>query len=178
MRLFALAVPLLVVFTPASSLAQDTSRDDVIRSAVRAGPSSISDEASVWDWSMNEVRAGTNGWTCLPDRADTEGDDPWCLDASWLNFLDAYVNQTEPSYTELGFAYMLMGDTPVSNSDPYATERTTDEDWVTHVGAHLMMILPDRSDLDGVSTDHRNGGPWVMWPNTPYAHLMIPVASR
>jgi hypothetical protein len=178
MRLLALAIPLCVVFTSAPSLAQDTSRDDLIHSAVRAGPSSISDEASVWDWSMNELRAGTNGWTCLPDRADTEGDDPWCLDAPWLDFLDAYVNQTEPSYTEVGFAYMLMGDTPVSNSDPYATERTTDDDWVTHVGAHLMMILPDRSDLDGVSTDHRNGGPWVMWPNTPYAHLMIPVAPR
>jgi hypothetical protein len=23
-----------------------------------------------------------------------------------------------------------------------------------------------------------NGGPWVMWPGTPYAHLMIPIDSR
>jgi hypothetical protein len=33
-----------------------------------------------------------------------------------MNFLHAYVNQTEPTYSEIGFAYMLQGDTPVSNS--------------------------------------------------------------
>ncbi len=48
----------------------------------------------------------------------------------------------------------------------------------TDLAAHLMMLVPDRSDLEGVSTDHLNGGPWVMWPETPYAHLMIPVDSR
>jgi hypothetical protein len=23
-----------------------------------------------------------------------------------------------------------------------------------------------------------NGGPWIMWPDTPYAHIMIPLESR
>jgi len=41
-----------------------------------------------------------------------------------------------------------------------------------------MMLIPELSYLESVSTDHLNGGPWVMWPDTPYAHLMIPVASR
>jgi hypothetical protein len=49
---------------------------------------------------------------------------------------------------------------------------------VTGLGAHLMMLIPDLSMLEGMSTDHRNGGPWVMWPDTPYAHLMIPIDSR
>lgn len=173
---FLILVPLVLV--PLTASGQQSSSSDIIRSAVSAGPASISDEAAVWDWNMNEIRPGTNGWTCLPDRADTEGIDPWCLDGPWFNFLNAYVNQIEPTYSGIGFAYMLMGDTPVSNTDPFATEPTSDDDWVTDVGAHLMMILPDRSDLDGLSTDHLNGGPWVMWPNTPYAHLMIPVASR
>ena len=176
MRNLLLIVPL--AFLPAVTAAQDPATADLIRSAVSAGPGSISDDAAVLDWTMTELRPGTNGWTCLPDRPDTEAVDPWCVDAQWLNFLNAYVNQIEPSYTQIGFAYMLMGDAPVSNSDPYATAPTTEGDWVTDVGAHLMMILPDRSHLEGVSTEHRNGGPWVMWPNTPYAHLMIPVVSR
>ncbi len=178
MSRFALTLLVTVAVFPSAACAQEVDPEEVIRSALSAGPASITNDAAVMDWDLNEVRAGTNGWTCLPDRADTEGNDPWCVNAPWLNFLRAYVGQTEPTYTEVGVAYMLMGDSPVSNSDPYATEPTTEDDWVTDLGAHLMMLLPDRSNLEGISTDHRNGGHWVMWPNTPYAHIMIPVVSR
>ncbi|MEE9577278.1 MAG: hypothetical protein V3W35_07685, partial [Gemmatimonadota bacterium] len=94
------------------------------------------------------------------------------------NFLHAYINQTEPAYSEIGFAYMLQGDTPVSNSDPYATEPTGPEDWVTDIGPHLMMLVPDAALLESIPTDHLNGGPWIMWAGTPYAHIMIPLKSR
>lgn len=151
---------------------------DVIGSAESAAPASISADATIRDWDGNELRAGTSGWTCLPDRPDTPGNDPWCVTGAWLSFLEAYVNRTEPDYTEIGFAYMLRGDTPVSNSDPYATEATGPEDWVTDLGPHLMMLVPDPSMLEGISTDHLNGGPWIMWPETPYAHIMIPLENR
>ena len=153
-------------------------QDKAIKSAMSAGPSSISADATILDWEMNVLREGTNEWTCLPDRPDTEGADPWCITGPWLNFLDAYVNQTEPTYDEMGIAYMLAGDSPVSNSDPYATGPTGPEDWVTGLGAHLMVIVPDKSLLEGMTTDHLNGGPWVMWANTPYAHIMIPIDAR
>ena len=71
-----------------------------------------------------------------------------------------------------------MGDTPVSNADPYATTETGPDDWVTHLGPHLMMLVQNQGLLDRISTDHLNGGPWVMWPDTPYAHIMIPLESR
>lgn len=151
---------------------------DPIESAMTAGPASIAASATVLDWNMNVLREGSNGWTCLPDRPDTKETDPWCVDDQWLGFLKAYVGKTEPSITKVGFAYMLAGDSPVSNSDPFATEPTGPEDWVTDVHGHIMIVVPDQKALEGISTDHRNGGPWVMWPNTPYAHLMIPVDSR
>ena len=177
---FALA---FVMAAPLATVAQDPEfaspeLEAQIESAMSAGPASISADARILDWQMNELRPGTNGWTCLPDRPDTPGMDPWCVNEPWLDFLHAYVNQTEPTYTEVGFAYMLHGDTPVSNSDPYATEPTGADDWVTDLGAHMMMLVPDRALLDGISTDHRNGGPWIMWPDTPYAHIMIPIDSR
>lgn len=37
-------------------------------------------------------------------------------------------------------------------------------------------ILPDKALLAGLSTDPRNGGPWLMWHDTPYARVMIPTA--
>ena len=151
---------------------------DPIESAMTAAPASISHDATVMDWEMTVVREGTNGWTCLPDNANTPGTDPWCITEAWGNFLHAYMNKTDPTYDQIGFAYMMAGDTPVSNSDPYATEATGPEDWVTDLGAHIMMIIPDLSMLEGISTDHLNGGPWIMWPETPYAHIMIPLESR
>ena len=160
-------------FLPGILVAQDP-----IESAMTAAPASISDDATVKSWDMEVIREGTNDWVCLPDRADTPGTDPWCMTEAWGNFLNAYVNQTEPSYDQIGFAYMMAGDSPVSNSDPFATEATGPEDWVTHLGAHIMMIVPDHSMLEGISTDHLNGGPWIMWPETPYAHIMIPLESR
>ncbi len=167
----ALAALLLLTST---AMAQDK----LIKSAMSAGPSSISADATILDWEMNVVREGTNDWTCLPDRPDTEGTDPWCIKGSWMNFLHAYMTQTEPTYDEIGIAYMLAGDAPVSNSDPYATGPTGADDWVTGLGAHLMIILPDKSLLEGMTTDHMNGGPWVMWAGTPYAHIMVPIDAR
>ncbi len=170
---------LLLPFTAAAlGPATATAQQDQIESARRAGPASVSNDATIMNWNLEVIHEGTNGWTCLPDRPDTEGDDPWCVNEPWLGFLKAYVGQTEPSYDALGIAYMLMGDSPVSNSDPYATGPTTEEDWVTGVKGHLMLLLPDPALLEGITTDHRNGGPWVMWAGTPYVHLMIPVESR
>lgn len=159
---------------PTEEAAMETATDPV-ESAVRAAPASLSAGARVVDWSGNELRAGTNEWTCLPDRPDTPGDDPWCVNEPWLRFLEAYVERSTPEYDRVGIAYMLMGDTPVSNTDPYATEPTSDEDWVEDLGAHLMILVPDVETLSDVSSDPENGGPWVMWPDTPYAHLMIPI---
>ena len=52
-----------------------------------------------------------------------------------------------------------------------------DGDWVEGLKAHLMILVPDHSMYDNVSTDPENGGPWIMWPGTPYAHIMVPVDS-
>ncbi|UCG75625.1 MAG: hypothetical protein JSV95_13055 [Gemmatimonadota bacterium] len=172
---------LMLALAPAMLKAQEAASPEVkaqIKSAMSAGPASISADATIMDWEMNVLREGTNDWICLPDAPDTPGTDPWCIDRAWRSFLHAYVNRTEPEYDEIGFAYMLQGDTPTSNSDPFATAPTGPEDWVTDVGAHLMVIVPDRSLLESISTDHRNGGPWVMWPNTPFAHIMIPVDPK
>jgi hypothetical protein len=173
MTRIALVLVSAVALTAAPSQAQD-----IVRSAQSAAPASISAAATIMNWDLEVVRQGSNDWTCLPDRPNTPGNDPWCVTAAWLDFLKAYVSQTEPTYEDLGFAYMLQGDTPVSNADPFATEATGPEDWVTHLGPHLMMLVPDRGALEAISTDHLNGGPWVMWPDTPYAHIMIPLENR
>jgi hypothetical protein len=40
------------------------------------------------------------------------------------------------------------------------------------------MIIVSAALLDAYPTDQQNGGPYVMWKGTPYAHLMVPIGSR
>ena len=149
--------------------------DDAIKSAMSAGPESLAAHATIKAWDGTVLREGSNGWICLPDNADTPGADPWCINGAWGNFLEAITAKKDPSYDSVGVAYMLAGDTAVSNTDPFATEFTNDADWVDNLGAHLMVLVPGEGSLKGYSEDAHNGGPWIMWPGTPYEHLMIPI---
>jgi len=44
-------------------------------------------------------------------------------------------------------------------------------------GPHLMIIVP-REMLQGITDDPHAGGPYVMWKDTPYAHIMVPIGER
>ena len=42
-----------------------------------------------------------------------------------------------------------------------------------------MVLVPDTAQLEGLLwADPHNGGPYVMWKGTPYAHIMVPVGDR
>ncbi len=167
---FALSFALLLPAVAIADMAQ-------IKSAESAGPVSISQNATIKDWNMKVLRKGTNEWTCLPDNANTPGNDPWCVNKPWLNFLDALTNKKKPTYSSVGIAYMLVGDTAVNNNDPFDKEKNKGEDWVEGLGAHVMMLLPNKKQLKSFPSSSKTGGPWVMWGDTPYAHLMLPIDS-
>jgi hypothetical protein len=63
-----------------------------------------------------------------------------------------------------------------SNSDPYAVKATGDNQWAHHL-PHIMIVVPDLKSLEGMSTDPSNGGPYVMYKGTPYAHIMAPTVT-
>lgn len=41
-----------------------------------------------------------------------------------------------------------------------------------------MIVVPDLKSLAGMSTDPANGGPYVMFAGTPYAHIMAPTTAQ
>jgi hypothetical protein len=101
-----------------------------------------------------------------------------CLDKEWQAWGDAWMNKKDPPKPKsVGVAYMLKGDKGASNTDPFATGPTSNNEWVVSP-SHIMVLLPDPKMLDAFSTDPKSGGPWVMWKGTPYAHLMVPVAPK
>ncbi|OQW35828.1 MAG: hypothetical protein A4E19_16410 [Nitrospira sp. SG-bin1] len=178
-----LIVAVTVAVTPPLVLGEGGARRDVVRQATEtaaaenAAPASLSKNATILNRDGQVLRIGTNGWMCLPDDPATAGMDSICMNESWRNFMDALKNKKKPTYTQVGVAYMLQGDRPVSNTDPYATEPRPGDDWVEKLGAHIMVLVPDPESLKSLPTNSKNGGPWIMWAGTPYAHLMIPIES-
>ncbi|HEX9858989.1 MAG TPA: hypothetical protein VGA75_11595, partial [Paracoccaceae bacterium] len=101
--------------------------------------------------------------------------DPMCGDANSMEWAKAWLGKTEPPAGKVGFMYMLVGGADGSNTDPYATEPTEGNNWIT-TGPHVMVVnfgdmmagYPEEPTPD-------TSQPYVMWAGTPYAHLMIPV---
>jgi hypothetical protein len=149
----------------------------LVANALSAAPASIAAGATVMGHDGRVLRKGTTDWVCMPDMPDVPNDTPMCLDAPWRDFIDAWMKKRTPQVTRLGFGYMLQGDMPVSNTDPFATAPTADNQWIAHGDPHVMVLLPDRALLDALPTDPKGGGPFVMWKGTPYAHVMVPAAA-
>lgn len=174
-----LLVPALVNAQPqemAAPQGQPADAEAMIAEAVKAAPPAITEGATLVDWEGNVLREGDNGWTCLPSPPGMT-DAPMCLDQPWVQWAEAWQAREAPAIDAVGIAYMMVGDAGSSNVDPYATGPTADNEWVV-AGPHLMLIVPDVAQLDALPTDPDNGGPWVMWKGTPYAHVMVPIGDE
>jgi hypothetical protein len=146
-----------------------------IAKALTAAPPGVAKAAGVAridkSGNLQSLRESKNGFTCLIML-----DDIMCADANSMAFFDATMKKQTPP-DKLGLTYMLRGDQGASNIDPTATGKTVDNHWVV-TGPHIMIVgaavkdlgLPDSADADPTK-------PYLMWPNTPYAHAMIPVSG-
>jgi hypothetical protein len=155
-------------------VAPPTTDADKIKSALSAAPAAVSANATVMDMpSMKVLKQGTNGWTCLPD-GPSPGVDPMCLDKNGMEWASAWVNHTDPPKDKMAIGYMLMGGSDASNTDPFLEKPAAGGTWVD-TGPHLM-VLNIGDHFTGYPTTAANTKvPYVMYANTPFAHLMIPV---
>ena len=148
--------------------------DKQIAQARAAAPAAVSADATIMV-NGKVVVEGSNGWTCMPDTMPGDGA-AMCNDALWGEMMTAVGTKAAFKASGIGISYMLLGEPPgsgVSNSTPYHPDRLNADDYV-ETGPHLMIIVP-KELLEGITTDPTTGGPYVMWKDTPYAHIMIPV---
>ena len=125
------------------------------------------------DWPAKEgdqpaqIRAGTNGWTCLPDVPYTPGNDPVCADAAFATRFMTMMNHGKPVGMTLGVAYMLQGADDASNTDPFKMTPDSAPSWI-HTGPHVMPVVPNAAELAGLPTPPGSmDRPWVRFPGTP-----------
>jgi hypothetical protein len=74
-----------------------------IANALTAAPSFISEKATIVEMQNGKavtLRAGTNGWTCMPTNPANEGNEPMCVDEEWMAFMQAL--ETKPHHTSSG----------------------------------------------------------------------------
>jgi hypothetical protein len=148
--------------------------DELIAHSRSAAPDSISADATIVI-NGEVVVEGSNGWTCMPEVFP--GDEAAvCIDATWAAMMGALGAEKPYAADSFGLSYMLPGDPQgggVSNSNPYHHDHKSSDDYV-ETGPHLMIIVP-KALLEGMSSDPASGGPWVMWGDTDYAHIMVPI---
>ena len=158
------------------------SKNALVKLAKRAAPSSISENATFRDYDGTLLIQGTNDWVCMtgstPHRIA-----PMCLDEEWrkwnARFMAGENNDIENQ--KFGQAYMLVGDVPVDNDDPASVamddhKKSAKTGNFHDSGPHLMLLLP-RSVLKQITSDPFAGGSYVMFPNTEWEHLMIPITN-
>lgn len=166
----------LLIATAGLTQTADVTEEDLLQRLEGVAPAEVLGNATLLHITdgaeMQTVREGTNGWTCM-----YPGTDPMCVDAGGLAWMHALMQGSEEAPQELGFVYMLLGDEGTSNIAPGATEETPDNAWV-QTGPHVMIVgaaawpmmkgYPREAEADP-------SRPFVMWPDTPYEHLMLPV---
>jgi hypothetical protein len=120
--------------------------------------------------SMRTLQKGTNDFTCMVMGDGT----PMCTDKNGMEWVHALTTRTAPP-NKIGFMYMLAGDIGASNTDPFATAATPGNHWIK-TGPHVMILGPAAKTLGYPRTpDADPTKPYVMWADTPYEHVMIPV---
>ena len=148
----------------------------MIASAESAGPKIVTANATIKAPDGTVLRQGSNNYTCYPQQVIIG---PMCNDAVWDELINAMLKKEDFKASKFSVSYMLAGEGTalgVSNSDPYARGPEKSDDWVKD-GPHLMIAVADSAMLEGLSTDPKDPV-YVMWKNTPYAHIMVKIAAE
>ena len=151
------------------------SDEELLSKLKDAAPAHVLEHATVMnmapDGTMKVIRDGNNGWTCMDP-----GGAPMCADKAAMEWAHAWQTKG-PAPQKLGFIYMLSGDNGASNTDPHAKQETPDNNWIK-TGSHVMIVGAEaKSMTQGYPRDAKPDAskPYVMWPGSPYEHLMLPV---
>ena len=144
-----------------------------IARAMSAAPPDIAKDATIVEpnflGKITVLRAGTNGFTCMPGDPTKVGQPAMCEDEASMQWSKDFAeHKPKPTNTVPGITYMLAGATQRSDSDPYDTTSKP-----IAIGPHWMIMWPFDPKTTGLPTTHKKTGAYIMWAGTPYAHLHV-----
>lgn len=160
--------------------------EEQIAQALAAAPEDKADGARILgfatDGSVVEIRAGSNDFICLASNPANERFSSSCYHASLEPYfargreLTAEGVSTEDRY-RIRYEEMETGelDMPVMSATQYVLDGVWDSETATATGMMRWVIyVPGGTpESTGLSVVPQEGGPWIMDPGTPGAHIMI-----
>ena len=163
MKKFAFLVLITAIVTNAQMPASPKAKSDAekIASALQAGPKFVTQNATVLDYPTSPssefrvLRAGTNGWTCLPGFPGTTHDEPGCFDQVFLQFFKDSMAGRTPNLKRIGISYMYGGKFVPNKSHAMGSGSEF------HVGPHIMILPTNQGELAGLNRDGSNGSVYV-----------------
>ena len=185
-RVGALLTSLVLASGCSGAEAQVSNPDVQIAQALAAAPSEQAEGARVLgyadDGSVVEIRAGSNDLVCLSDNPADDRFSSSCYHESLEAYfargrsLDAEGAAREDRY-RIRFEEMEAGTlaSPVMSATQYIFDGTWNEETGEAQGQIRWVIyVPGATpESTGLSAQPIEGGPWLMFPGTPGAHIMI-----
>ena len=155
---------------------KEMSEKDQTTLALSAAPARIAKDAGVMvygaDGKLTEVRKSNNGFVCVPTVMNLPEPDPMCMDAAshqWLT--DISSNAPKPSNTVPGIAYMARGGSHFEKDGKVVMSGEGAK--VVKEPPHWMVMWPFDPAASQLPTVPNASGVYIMFQESPYAHLMI-----
>jgi hypothetical protein len=153
MKKISLSIAMASLLAGSAAMAAHHEEDPQIAKARSAAPAAISAEATVMLLDGTVLKEGTNGWTCFPNIGPRPESDPVCGDAVWKEYLTRDGLNIDKAALGPGVSYMLASDTP-----------------------HIMVVVAEEGGFESLNPTPGAGKTWIMWPDKPGRHAMIPIA--
>ena len=171
-------------------LAGDRDESWLVATAVLAAPEPYRAEAEVRAWTTDGglavLREGSNGLVCLADRPGDDAFSAACyheslepfmargrdLRAQGVEGMERHERRWEEA--RAGTLPMPSGAAMVYNigfPDEDVDPATADPTAVPRL--HAIYIPGATAESTGLPTSGDGGGPWLMWPGEPSAHVMV-----
>ena len=175
-----IVITVLTTLAPASPSRAD-SFGTMIEIAATAAPASVTEGATYYYLDptgvLMQIQAGTNGWWCISPSLAWRGPKvPMCGDRVAFDWLRAWIDGAEPTPGAQGIIYALAGGHDASAVNPLKAAPDGDLPWLVTGPMMMIVNLPEAESALYPAMEHPDtSAPYVMWPDTPFAHLRLPV---
>lgn len=152
------------------------SEQDQTAIALSAAPAHIAKDAGIMiygaDGKLTETKKSANGFTCIPTVMHLPHPDPMCMDAAAQQWMaDRRSHAPKPTNTVPGIAYMARGGAHYEKDGKIVM--SGDGAKLVKEPPHWMLMWPFDAETTQLPTAPNPSGVYIMFDDSPYAHLML-----